>query len=280
MVSEAVRILVPVKPVFDPDLASKIRISADTKSIAFEGELKPNPFDEYALEAALRLSEDGRNTQQRLAEVVVVALGAAQADVLLRAALATGADRAIRITADEAQLDASVVAWALAQVANQHQCDLVLMGKQTADGDGNEVGQRLAEMLGWPQATFVSGLVSLGDGRLEVEREVDGGLQRLRIKPPAVVTIDLRIVSPSAVRSHLTPADHSYPPGVRFASLPAIMRARKKPLEVLSLEALGACPTPLLRHVSYSTPEARAAGRIVSSASELVNLLRNEAKVI
>lgn len=274
------RILVPVKPVFDPDLASKVRISADKKSIAFEGELKPNPFDEYALEAALRLSEDGRNTQQRTAEVLVTALGAAPADVLLRAALATGADRAVRVTADETQLDAGVVAWALAQLVTQHQCDLVLMGKQTADGDGNEVGQRLAQLLGWPQATFVSGLVSLEDGRLEVEREVDGGLQRLRLKLPAVITIDLRIVSPNAVRSRTTPVGYSYPPGVRFASLPAIMRARKKPLEVLSLSALGTCPAPLLRHVNYSTPEARAAGRIVSSASELVDLLRNEAKVI
>ena len=278
----AVRILVPVKPVPDPELCTKIRVSEDGQTLLVSNEeRKPNPFDEYALEAALRLTEDGRIPRQRHAETLVVTLGTSDADVILRAGLATGADRAIRGPAKDEDIDASIVAHVLARIVMKEACDLVVMGKQSADGDGNEVGQRLAHILGWPQITFVSKMSELPDGRLELEREVDGGVQKLRARLPAVVTVDLRIVTPDAVRSRRTPEDFRYPPGVRFAPLPAIMRARKKPLEIQDVHALlGAPLEPLLRHVRYEIPATRASGRIVSSTAELVRLLTSEAKIL
>lgn len=276
------RILVPLKPVPDPDLSAKIRVSDDRQSLLFSNqELKPNPFDEYALEAALRLSEDGRNPRQRQGETIIVTVGASTADVILRAGLATGADRAIRVPAKDEEIDASIVAKVLAHLAQTEKCNLVLMGKQSVDGDGNEVGQRLAHILGWPQVTFVSKINEVGDDRLELDREIDGGVQKLRARLPAVVTVDLRIVTPDAVHSHSTPRDFCYPPGVRFAPLPAIMRARKKPLEIKPIEELiGARVAPLIHHVRYEIPAGRASGRIVPSAGELVWLLANEAKVL
>ncbi len=275
------RILVPLKYVLDPDLSNKVRRSADGRSLVVPGgERKTNPFDEYALEAALRLTEDGRNPRLRYAEILVVTLGNSEADVMLRAGLATGADRAIRVPSEDEELDAASVAHVLASLVSRESCDLVLMGKQSSDGDGNEVGQRLASILGWPQVTFVSKLTSLTDGRLELEREVDGGIQRLRVGLPAVVTVDLRIVTPDAVKSSHTPADFQYSPGVRFAPLPAIMQARKKPLEVLAGNEFLAQAKPILRHVRYEIPSARANGRIVSSLNELVSLLTSEAKVL
>jgi electron transfer flavoprotein beta subunit len=279
---QAVRILVPLKPVPDPDLSAKIRISDSGQSLVFSNqELKPNPFDEYALEAALRLSEDGRNPRQRNGETVIVTLGSGDADVILRAGLATGADRAIRVPAKDDEIDASIVARVLAQLIRTESCDLVVMGKQSADGDGNEVGQRLAQLLGWPQVTFVSRIAETGDGRLELDREIDGGVQKLRARLPAVVTVDLRIVTPNAVRSRSTPEEFLYPPGVRFAPLPAIMRARKKPLDIRAMDSLlEAGVEPLLHHIRYEIPAARASGRIVSSTGELVRLLTSEAKVL
>ncbi len=276
------RVLVPLKPVPDPDLSAKIRVSDSGQSLLFPNqEIKPNPFDEYALEAALRLTEDGRNPRERLGETVIVTLGTDDADVILRAGLATGADRAIRVPARDEDLDASIVARVLAHLVNAERCDLVVMGKQSADGDGNEVGQRLAHVLGWPQVTFVSRITELADGRLDLDREIDGGVQKLRVRLPAVVTVDLRIVTPEAVRSRHTPKDFVYPPGVRFAPLPAIMRARKKPLELGSMSALlDSSAQRLLQHVRYEIPAARASGRIVSSTKELVRLLTSEAKVL
>jgi electron transfer flavoprotein beta subunit len=277
----AVRILVPLKLVVDPDLSNKVRVTEDGRGLVVSGsERKVNPFDEYALEAALRLTEDGSNPRQRFAEIIVATLGNHEADVMLRAGLATGADRAIRVPSEDGELDAASVAHVLARLVSRESCDLVLMGKQSSDGDGNEVGQRLAAILGWPQVTFVSKITGLADSRLELEREVDDGLQRLRVSLPAVVTVDLRIVTPEAVRSHQTPADFQYSPGVRFAPLPAIMKARKKSLEIRTISELHALVRPILRHIHYEIPPARACGRIVSSANELVSLLASEAKVL
>jgi electron transfer flavoprotein beta subunit len=276
-----VRILVPLKLVLDPDLSNKVRVTEDGRGLVVSGgERKANPFDEYALEAALRLTEDGSNPRQRFAEILVATLGNGQADVMLRAALATGADRAIRVPSEDEELDAASVAHVLARLVSKESCDLVVMGKQSSDGDGNEVGQRLAAILGWPQVTFVSKITGLADGRLEFEREVDDGLQRLRVSLPVVVTVDLRIVTPDAVRSRQTPSDFQYSPGVRFSPLPAIMRARKKPLEICTMSELNARARPLLRHLRYEIPPTRGSGRIVSSPNELVSLLASEAKVL
>ncbi len=275
------RILVPLKLVPDPDNANKIRVSDDNQRLDTKSlEQKANPFDEYALEAALRLTEDGRTPRVRQGETVLVSLGPSEVEVMLRAGLATGADRAFRVaTADDA-LDAGRVAHILSRLAVRESCDLVLLGKQSVDGDSNEVGQRLGAILGWPQATFASKIIAHSENQLEVEREVDGGVQRVLVTLPAVITVDLRIVAPEAVRSKLTPQDFQYAPGVRFAPLPAIMQARRKPLSIIELDALGPLPKLSMRYTRFELPTSKAGGRVVSTASELVRLLANEAKVL
>src|SRR6185295_8600026 len=202
-------------------------------------EWKPNPFDEYALEAALRLTENGKAPKQRLGEVVVVTLGPKEVEQTLRAALATGADRAIRVDVTDDQLDGRLVANALQAIVAAEKPDVVIMGKQAVDGDSNQVGQRLAELLDWPMATFAA-TIKEEDGALLVGREVDGGVLTLRVKLPALVTVDLRIVAPHSVFSKVTAgeAGFKYNDGVRFAPLPAIMAAKKKPLDVKTLAEL------------------------------------------
>ncbi len=275
------RILVPLKQVPDPDASNRIRLSGDHSHLEFgSAEPKTNPFDEYALEAALRLTEDGRAPRTRLGETVVATLGSAAADVMLRAALATGASKAIRITASDDDLDVARVAHVLAQVATRESCDLVIMGKQSVDGDGNEVGQRLAHVLGWPQATFACQVSAKSESEVEIEREIDGGIQRLTLGLPAVITVDLRIVTPNAVRSLQTPNDFSYSPGVRFAPLPAIMQARRKPLAIHELDDFAPLPNRQLRYVKFDIPSAKSGGRVVATPTELVQLLVSEAKVI
>lgn len=275
------RILVPLKQVPDPDNANKIRVSDDHRRLeAAWLEPKANPFDEYALEAALRLTEDGQTPRIRRGETLLVTLGPADTEVMLRAGLATGADRAFRVATGDDDLDAARVAHVLARLATKETCDLVLMGKQSVDGDGNEVGQRLAASLHWPQVTFASRIVALADGRLEIDREVDGGVQRLRVVLPAVVSVDLRIVAPDAVRSAITSADFRYAPGVRFAPLPAIMQARRKPLNVVEMGDFAPIPRRTMRYVRYDIPATKGGGRVVSTPEELVRLLSNEAKVL
>ncbi len=275
------KILVPLKQVADPDNANRVRVSADGTTLeSGELERKVNPFDEYALETALRLTEDGRAPRQRVGEVVVVTLGPDPTTTMLRSALATGADRAYRVDATDEHLDGRLVANALSALVQREQPDLVLLGKQTVDGDAGEVGPRLAAKLGWPQATFAAMVHQTSANELRVTREVDGGIQTLALSLPAVITVDLRIVSPNSVRSQLTPNDFHYSGGVRFASLPSIMQSKRKPLTVLSLAEL--CPGGdlALTHDSYFVRNARAAGRRVSSPAELVHLLATEAKVL
>jgi electron transfer flavoprotein beta subunit len=272
------KILVPLKRVADPDNANKVKVSAgklDTTGL----EWKPNPFDEYAVETALRLTENGANTKARLGEVVVVCFGPKEAETTLRAALATGADRAIRIDATDDQLDGDVVARALRAIVEKEKPDLVLAGKQAVDGDSNQVAQLLAEYLGWPQATFAGSIKSEEDKALVVGREVDGGTIQLRVTLPAVVSVDLRIVAPSSVASKHSPA-HKYPEGVRFAALMAIMAAKKKPLAEMKLSELVSDAQLKISYTSFELPPARKAGIKVKTVQELVERLKSEAKVL
>lgn len=273
------KILVPLKRVADPDNANKVKVNGgklETTGL----EWKPNPFDEYAVETALRLTENGTNTKARQGEVVVVTLGPKDAETTLRAALATGADRAIRVDATDDQLDGDVVALALKAIVEKEKPDLVLCGKQAVDGDSNQVGQLLAEYLGWPQATFAATIKSEGDKALLVGREVDGGTLNLKVTLPAVVSVDLRIVAPHSVRSVHTPEAHAYPEGVRFAALMAIMAAKKKPLEEVKLADVAGGAAPKIKYTGFELPPARKAGIKVKSVPELVEKLKNEAKAL
>jgi electron transfer flavoprotein beta subunit len=275
-----VKILVSLKRVADPDNANKIKIAPSGAAVDTTGlEWKPNPFDEYALEAALRLTENGKAPKQRLGEVVVVTLGPKEAEQTLRSALATGADRAIRIDAADEALDGRLVALALAGVVAEEKPDLVLLGKQAVDGDSNQVGQRLAEHLDWPMATFAATIREDGASLL-VGREVDGGVLTLRVKFPALVTVDLRVVAPKSVYSQHTDPSHVYAEGVRFAPLPAIMAAKKKPLVVKTLADYAPGATLATRMLKFERPQARSAGVKVKDPAELVDKLANVAKVL
>ncbi len=272
------KILVPLKRVSDPDNANKIKINGgkvETTGL----EWKPNPFDEYAVETALRLTENGANPKARLGEVIVVSFGPKEAETTLRAALATGADRAIRVDATDDQLDGDLVARALKVLVEKEKPDLVLAGKQQVEGDSNQVGQLLAEYLGWPQATFAGSIHSEDDKSLVVHREIDGGSMVVRVTLPAVVSVDLRIVAPTSVQSKHSPA-HKYADGVRFAALMAIMAAKKKPLVEMKLADLTQDTALKIKVTSYEAPPARKAGVKLKTVAELVNKLKTEARVL
>jgi electron transfer flavoprotein beta subunit len=275
-----VKILVSLKRVADPDNANKVTIPAGGDRIDTTGmEWQPNPFDEYALEAALRLTEDGQKPKMRQGEVVVVTFGPKDTETTLRSALATGADRAIRVDTEDGQIDGHVVAQALAKLVEEEKPDVVMLGKQAVDGDTNQVGQILAELLDWPMATFAATLRE-EDGALLVGREVDGGTLKVRVKFPAVVTVDLRIVNPTSVYSTKTADSFKYNEGVRFASLPAIMQARRKPLATKALGDLVADQTLKINYLRFEPPPARQAGIKVADVTELVDKLKNDAKVL
>lgn len=271
------KILVAIKRVADPDNANKIKVAA-TQIETTGLEWKLNPFDEYALEAALRLTEDGAK-KARDGEVVVVTLGPKEAETQLRQALATGADRAIRVEADDSNLDGRLVAKALKAIVEREQPDVVLMGKQAVDGDNNFVGQALAELLDYPMGTFAA-TIHEQPGALLVSREIDGGTATLRLQLPALVTVDLRIVAPESVYSAKTDPSFKYNDGVRFAPLPAIMKAKKKPLDVLNLADLAPSQTSTSVYVKYEPPAARKAGIKVDSVATLVDKLVNEARAL
>jgi electron transfer flavoprotein beta subunit len=275
-----VKILVAIKRVSDPDNANKVKIPAGATSVDTTGlEWKINPFDEYALEAALRLTENGKTPKQREGEVVVVTIGPKECETTLRSALATGADRAIRVEASDDALDGRLVARALKKLADEEKPDLILMGKQAVDGDSNQVGQAVAELLDLPMATFAATIMEEPGGVL-VGREVDGGVLTLRLKFPALVTVDLRIVGGSNVYSTKTDRGHKYNDGVRFAPLPAIMAAKKKPLVTKTLAELTDGATVTSKYVRFEPPKSRKAGIKVASAAELVQRLSTEAKVL
>jgi electron transfer flavoprotein beta subunit len=277
-----VKVLVALKRVADPDNANKVKVSPAGDAVDTTGlEWKTNPFDEYALEAALRLTENGKAPKKREGEVVVVTIAPKESETMLRAALATGADRAIRIEATDAELDGRLVAHALKAIALAEKPDLILLGKQAVDGDSNQVGQRLAELLDYPMATFAA-TIREEDGALLVGREVDGGVATLRVKLPAVVSVDLRIVAPNSVFSKLSQAEAGFKhnEGVRFAPLPAIMAAKKKPLEVRALADLVGGNQLATKYVKFERPPARAGGAKVKDVAELVQKLAHVSKVI
>jgi electron transfer flavoprotein beta subunit len=248
------KVLVAVKRVIDYNV--KIRVKPDGTGVETANvKMSMNPFDEIGVEEALRLKEKGAAS-----EVVAVSLGPQACQETIRTALAMGADRGIHVHTD-AELQPLAVAKLLAAVARKEGPGLVIVGKQAIDDDCNQTGQMLAALLGWSQGTFASKVVVDG-GSLNVTREVDGGLETVSLKLPAVVTTDLRLNEP------------------RYASLPNIMKAKKKPIEALTPEALGVDPAPRLKVLKVEEPPKRQAGVKVKSVAELVDKLRNEAKVI
>jgi electron transfer flavoprotein beta subunit len=248
------KILVPVKRVVDYNV--KVRVKADGSGVDTANvKMSMNPFDEIATEEAIRLKEKGQ-----AAEVVAVSLGEAKCQETLRTALAMGADRALLVETS-AELQPLAVAKLLQAIALQEQPGLVLLGKQAIDDDSNQTGQMLAALLGWPQATFVSKLQIEG-GAAVVSREVDEGLEQLKVKLPAIVTVDLRLNEP------------------RYASLPNIMKAKKKPLATLTPEALGVDVTPRLTYLRFEEPPKRQAGIKVASVEDLVIKLKNDVGVL
>ena len=254
------KVLVPVKRVIDYNV--KARVKADQTGVDLANvKMSMNPFDEIAVEEAVRLKEGKEHhAAGTAAEIVVVSIGVTQAQETIRTALAMGADRGILIQSD-ADLEPLAVAKLLKAVVDEEKPDLVLMGKQSIDGDNNAVGQMLAALLDWPQATFASKVV-IGDGKATVTREVDGGLQTLAASLPAVVTVDLRLNTP------------------RYASLPNIMKAKKKPLDVKQAADYGVDVAPRLTVLKVTEPPKRAAGIKVASAAELVAKLKTEAGVL
>ncbi|MGO4736414.1 electron transfer flavoprotein subunit beta/FixA family protein [Bosea sp. 2KB_26] len=248
------KILVPVKRVVDYNV--KIRVKADGSGVELANvKMSMNPFDEIAVEEALRLKEAGKAT-----EVIVVSIGPAQAAETIRTGLAMGADRGILVKA-EGTVEPLAVAKLLKKIVEQESPQLVILGKQAIDDDCNQTGQMLAALLGWPQGTFASKVV-VGDGSVDVTREVDGGLQTVGLKLPAIVTTDLRLNEP------------------RYASLPNIMKAKKKPLDETTAEALGVDIAPRLKVLKTAEPPSRSAGVKVGSVAELVSKLKNEAGVL
>lgn len=248
------KILVPVKRVVDYNV--KVRVAADGSGVETQGlKMSLNPFDEIAVEEAIRLREKGVAT-----EVVVVTIGVQAAQDILRTSMAMGADRAILVKTDDT-LEPRAVANALKAIVEREQPGLVCMGKQAIDDDMNATGQILAAKLGWPQGTFASA-VTVADGRIEVAREIDGGTEVVSLALPAVVTADLRLNEP------------------RYASLPNIMKARKKPLETLEAADLGVDLASRLTVVSVAEPAERKEGIKLGNAAELVEKLKTEAKVI
>jgi electron transfer flavoprotein beta subunit len=248
------KLLVPVKRVLDFNV--KVRVKADRTGVDLANlKMSMNPFDEIAVEEAVRLKEKGVAT-----EILAVSIGPAQAQDTLRTAMAMGADRALLIQTDE-DLQPLAVAKVLKALIDQEKPDLVILGKQAIDGDNNAVGQMLAALWDRPQATFAS-KVEVAGNVATVTREIDGGLQTIAVDLPAVITADLRLNEP------------------RFASLPNIMKARKKPLEIRPLADLGADTAPRLQVVKVSEPEGRKAGIKVASAADLVGKLKNEAGVL
>ncbi len=248
------KVLVPVKRVIDYNV--KVRVKSDGSGVdSANVKMSMNPFDEIALEEAMRLKEAGKVT-----EVIAVSCGVAQCQETLRTALAIGADRAILVEAG-ADLEPLAVAKLIRALADKEQPHLIILGKQAIDDDSNQTGQMLAALLGWPQATFASKVV-LDNDKITVTREVDGGLETLALTLPAIVTTDLRLNEP------------------RYVTLPNIMKAKKKPLDIVTPESLGVDCTARLLTLKVVEPAKRSAGIMVPDVATLVAKLRDEAKVI
>ena len=248
------KVLVPVKRVVDYNV--KIRVKADGSGVELANvKMSMNPFDEIAVEEAIRLKEKGKAS-----EIVAVSIGPAQAAETIRTALAMGADRGILVKSDT-PVEPLAVAKILKGIVEAEQPGLVILGKQAIDDDANQTGQMLAALLGWPQGTFAS-KIEIGDGSMTVVREVDGGLQTVKLNAPAIVTTDLRLNEP------------------RYASLPNIMTAKKKPIDEKTPGDYGVDVAPRLQVLKTTEPPGRKAGVKVGSVAELVDKLKNEAGVI
>ncbi|MBK4733578.1 electron transfer flavoprotein subunit beta/FixA family protein [Noviherbaspirillum pedocola] len=248
------KVLVPVKRVVDYNV--KVRVKSDGTGVDIANvKMSMNPFDEIAVEEAVRLKEGGKVT-----EIVAVSAGVTQCQETLRTAMAIGADRGILVDTAE-ELQPLAVAKLLKALADKEQPQLIILGKQAIDDDSNQTGQMLAALLGWGQATFASKVV-IEDGKATVTREVDGGLETVALPLPAIVTTDLRLNEP------------------RYVTLPNIMKAKKKPLETVKPADLGVDVTPRLKTLKVSEPPKRSAGIMVKDVAELVSKLKNEAKVI
>lgn len=253
------KILVPVKRAVDYNV--KIRVKSDNSGVELNNvKMSMNPFDEIAIEEAVKLKEAGKIT-----EIIAVTIGPDKAQETLRTAMAIGADRGILVETDAPTdiggVEPLAVAKTLKAIVEKENPDFIIMGKQSIDDDSNQTGQMLSALLGWSQGTFASDL-EIGDGAATVTREIDGGLETIEIKLPAVITTDLRLNEP------------------RYASLPNIMKAKKKPLDVMKPEDLGIDFTPRLSVVSVKEPEERQGGGKVADIDELIEKLKNEAKVI
>jgi electron transfer flavoprotein beta subunit len=248
------KVLVPVKRVVDKDI--KIRVKADNSGVELANvKMSMNPFDEIAVEEAIRLKEAGKAT-----EIIAVSIGPQQAGETIRTALAMGADRGILVKTDTTA-EPLAVAKILKAIADAEQPGLILMGKQAIDDDCNQTGQMLAALLNWPQGTFASKLVIEGSDVL-VTREVDGGLQTVKLKAPAIITTDLRLNEP------------------RYASLPNLLKAKKKPIDEKAPDAYGVDVKPRLEVLKTVEPPTRKAGAKVASVADLVGKLKNEAGVL
>jgi electron transfer flavoprotein beta subunit len=249
------KILVPVKRVVDSNV--KVRVKSDGSGVDLANvKMSMNPFDEIAVEEAVRIKERGEAT-----EVVAVSIGSAKSQDTLRTALAMGADRAILVKTDQSVIEPLAVAKLLKRVVENEGPDIVIMGKQAIDDDCNQTGQMLAGLLAWPQGTFAS-KVEMNGAKVKVQREVDGGLETVQLAKPAVVTTDLRLNEP------------------RYASLPNIMKAKKKPIEETTPEALGVNIAPRLKVVAVAEPKMRQAGIKVDNVATLIDKLKNEAGVL
>ncbi|MBC8157870.1 MAG: electron transfer flavoprotein subunit beta/FixA family protein [Alphaproteobacteria bacterium] len=252
------KVLVAVKRVIDYNV--NVRVKSDNSGVETANvKMSMNPFDEIAVEEAVRMKEAGKAS-----ELICVSVGGQSCQETIRTALAMGMERGVLVKTDltpDDELQRLAVAKVLKALADKEDAGLVLLGKQAIDDDSNQTGQMLAALLGWPQGTFASRL-ALDDGSIEVTREIDGGLETVSLDLPAVVTVDLRLNEP------------------RYASLPNIMKAKKKPIDTLAPEDLGVDVTPRLKTLKVEEPAKRAAGVIVADAAELVEKLKNEAKVI
>ena len=248
------KVLVAVKRVVDFNV--KVRVKADNTGVETANvKMSMNPFDEIAVEEAVRMQEAGSAS-----EVIAVSMGVQQCQETIRTALAMGADRGIHVKTDE-ELQPLAVAKLLKALVERESPDLVILGKQAIDDDSNQTGQMLAGLLGWSQGTFASG-IAFADGKVEVTREVDGGLETVALGMPAVVTTDLRLNEP------------------RYASLPNIMKAKKKQIDQISVDDLGVDVAPRLKTLKVEDPPKREGGRKVANVAELVDKLKNEAGVI
>ena len=269
------KILVTVKRVPDPEQKVKFKGTSVDVSAA---NWVINAFDEYAVETALRLNENAA-TGEKQGETIVMSIGPKEVSQQLRSALAMGADRAILVGASDEELDSFAVARIVKAVVDKEKPDLLLMGKLATDGEASQVPQIVAALLDWPQATFAAQITASGDS-LEVKREVDTGIEVKQVKLPAVVSVDLRIISPSAVINGKTPPTHSYQEGPRYASLKGIMAAKKKEIKEVALADLGVTAKPVTKLLSAEPPAGRKAGVKVKDVAELVAKLKNEAKVL